>query len=229
MRILLVEDDQHVAAALSDALARFGHEPEHVTDGGAALRAAGSTDFLLLDLGLPDLDGHEVCRRIREVSEVPIMVVSARAEEVDRVLLLRAGADDYLVKPFSTRELIARIEAVSRRSHAVAGSESGGDVVRLGPLTVAPRTRSATVDGRPVQLTRREFDLLRALLADPGAVRSREDLISEVWDPHWHGSTRTLDVHVGTLRTKLGHRDWITSVRGVGFRIAVPDTADRCG
>ena len=224
MRILLIEDDDHVADALREALVRFGHTTDHITQGSQAVGAAEHADFVLLDLGLPDLDGQEVCHRLRESSQVPIMVLSARTEEIDRVLLLQAGADDYLVKPFSTRELVARIDAVSRRSLRTAVSEPGqpDSPIQLGPLSVEPRTRKASVDGRSIALTRREFDLLLALLADPGAVRHREDLINEAWDPHWHGSTRTLDVHVSTLRTKLGHRDWITSVRGVGFRLAVP-------
>ncbi|MET9225630.1 response regulator transcription factor [Lentzea sp. NPDC003310] len=227
MRILLIEDDDHVADALREALVRFGHTTDHITQGAQAVDAAEHADFVLLDLGLPDLDGQEVCHRLRESSQVPIMVLSARTEEIDRVLLLQAGADDYLVKPFSTRELVARIDAVSRRSQRTAVPSEPGQwdsPIQLGPLAVEPRTRKASVDGRQIALTRREFDLLLALLADPGAVRHREDLINEAWDPHWHGSTRTLDVHVSSLRAKLGDRDWITSVRGVGFRLAVPTT-----
>lgn len=230
MRILLVEDDAHVAGALSEALERFGHAVDHVATGAGAVQAATDTDFVLLDLGLPDLDGQEVCRRVRAASQVPIVVVTARSEEVDRVVLLQSGADDYLVKPYSTRELIARIEAVSRRTHGLAAVQEQaravpggpGDTRCLGPLQVDLRTRQVRIAGREVLLTRREFDLLAALMADPGAVRSREELFDEVWDTNWHGSTRTLDVHVGSLRSKLGHRDWIQSMRGVGFRMRVP-------
>ncbi|MEV0679091.1 response regulator transcription factor [Actinosynnema sp. NPDC050436] len=230
MRILLVEDDAHVAGALSEALERFGHAVDHVATGKRAVEAAADADFVLLDLGLPDLDGQEVCRRVRAASQVPIMVVTARSEEVDRVVLLQSGADDYLAKPYSTRELIARIDAVSRRTHGLAAAQeppadtTPPDVRSAGPLRVDLRTRQVRVAGSPVELTRREFDLLAALMTDPGAVRSREELFDEVWDTHWHGSTRTLDVHVGTLRSKLGHREWIQSVRGVGFRVRVPES-----
>ncbi|MGW6454906.1 response regulator transcription factor [Streptomyces sp. NPDC055078] len=233
MRVLVVEDDEHAAVPLVEGLQRFGHEVRHVRHGGDAVTLAPEVDLVLLDLGLPDLDGQEVCRRIRERSWVPLIAVTAREGELDRVLLLRTGADDYVVKPYSLRELLARMEAVSRRAHGgslhhrVSGATDGtgpehDDTNRFGPLEVDPRLRRATVDGRVVELTRREFDLLAALLADAGAVRLREDLINEVWDANWHGSTRTLDVHVGTLRKKLGHRDWIRSVRGVGFRLTVP-------
>ncbi|WP_439659406.1 response regulator transcription factor [Lentzea sp. HUAS TT2] len=231
MRILLVEDDAHVAGALSEALGRFGHAVDHVATGACAVSAAVGADFVLLDLGLPDLDGQEVCRRLRATSRVPIVVVTARSDEVDRVVLLQSGADDYLVKPYSTRELIARIEAVSRRTHGYPETNAAGgtpadvqrdDLRTFGSLEVDPRTRQVRVAGQDVELTRREFDLLTALLSDAGAVRQREDLIDEVWDTNWHGSTRTLDVHVGSLRSKLGHRDWIQSVRGVGFRLCVP-------
>jgi len=238
VRILLVEDDMHVAGALSEALERFGHEVNHVASGISAVTAAADNDFVLLDLGLPDLDGQEVCRRLRTASEVPIVVVTARSDEVDRVVLLQSGADDYLIKPYSTRELIARIEAVSRRTHGTATSgvpaqartEPEPDEVRvLGPLRADLRTRQVRVADREVALTRREFDLLVALLADPGAVRGREDLIDEVWDTNWHGSTRTLDVHVGSLRSKLGHREWIRSVRGVGFQLCLPRSMPATG
>ncbi|AIV33337.1 response regulator transcription factor [Streptomyces coelicoflavus] len=228
MQVLVVEDDTRIAEALTEALQRFGHDVDWVGSGAEALKAAPSTEFVLLDLGLPDLDGQEVCRRVREASAVPIIAVTARSEELDRVLVLQAGADDYLVKPYSMRELLARMEAVARRVHAPAavqasGGGNAGELCAFGPLLVDMRTRQVQMDGELVQLTRREFDLLAALLADAGAVRGREELISEVWDPNWHGSTRTLDVHVGSLRTKLGGREWIQSVRGVGFRLVVPD------
>ncbi|ALO08221.1 response regulator transcription factor [Streptomyces goshikiensis] len=228
MHVLIVEDDQRIADALGEAMQRFGHDVTRVATGREALTVAESTEFVLLDLGLPDLDGQEVCRRLRERSWVPIIAVTARAEEVDRILLLQAGADDYLIKPYSMRELLARMDAVARRvtgPAAAAGGESREDRWAAGPLVLDLRTRQVEVHGVPVGLTRREFDLLAALAADAGAVRAREDLINEVWDVNWHGSTRTLDVHVGSLRNKLGVREWIESVRGVGFRLAVPDAA----
>ncbi|NED20607.1 response regulator transcription factor [Streptomyces sp. SID9913] len=227
MQILVVEDDARIAEALTEALQRFGHDVDWVASGVEALHAAPSTEFVLLDLGLPDLDGQEVCRRVRETSAVPIIAVTARSEELDRVLMLQAGADDYMVKPYSMRELMARMEAVSRRVHSTPSSPGAGEEEGcvFGPLTVDLRTRQVALDGQRLRLTRREFDLLAALLADPGAVRHREDLINEVWDPNWHGSTRTLDVHIGSLRSKLGGREWIESVRGVGFRLVLPDRA----
>ncbi|MDT9692966.1 response regulator transcription factor [Streptomyces sp. P9(2023)] len=229
MHVLIVEDDQRIADALGEAMQRFGHDVTRVATGREALTAAERTEFVLLDLGLPDLDGQEVCRRLRERSWVPIIAVTARAEEVDRILLLQAGADDYLTKPYSMRELLARMDAVARRvtgpATAAAGGESREDCWTAGPLVLDLRARQVRVHGEPVSLTRREFDLLAALAADAGAVRAREDLINEVWDANWHGSTRTLDVHVGSLRSKLGVREWIESVRGVGFRLAVADAA----
>ncbi|MFD7898570.1 response regulator transcription factor [Streptomyces sp. NPDC059479] len=229
MHVLIVEDDERIADALGEAMQRFGHETTWAATGQEALLAAEKTEFVLLDLGLPDLDGQEVCRRLRERSWVPIIAVTARAEEVDRIMLLQAGADDYVVKPYSMRELLARVDAVARR--AARPATGGGpeepreDRWVAGPLMMDLRTRQVEVHGSPVSLTRREFDLLAALAADAGAVRAREDLINEVWDANWHGSTRTLDVHVGSLRNKLGAREWIEAVRGVGFRLAVPDAS----
>jgi DNA-binding response OmpR family regulator len=226
----VVEDDKTLADAMAEALQRFGHEVQIATSGEQALKAVEDAEFVLLDLSLPDLDGQEVCRRIRQESWVPLIVVSGRGDELDRVLLLQSGADDYVVKPCGMRELLARMEAVVRRGavgnavdpSAAAGSRGGGDQRRCGPLCVDLRARRVAMGGREVALTRREFDLLSALLADPGAVVGRQELIEQVWDEHWHGSTRTLDVHIGSLRTKLGDRRWIESVRGVGFRIRLP-------
>ena len=222
MRILVVEDDPSIAEPLVSGLTRHGFEPTHVRDGRGALAAAGEADLILLDLGLPDLDGAEVCRRLRETTSVPIIVVSARSEEVDRVLLLETGADDYVVKPFGLRELVARIRAVARRS-------GGGDPVPqelvVGPLVVDVRTHEVRVHDAVVELTPKEFDLLAYLASDPGAALTRRDILEEVWDPNWYGSAKTLDVHVASLRRKLGHPEWIQAVRGVGFRFVV-DGAD---
>jgi DNA-binding response OmpR family regulator len=158
---------------------------------------------------------------------VPILVVTARGEEVDKVLGLELGADDYLVKPFGFRELLARIRAVSRRT---TGDRRGGaapaaEPLALGPLVIDRRTRRVTADHAEVTLTPKEYDLLVFLAADPGAVRTREEILEEVWDPHWYGPTKTLDVHVASLRKKLGNPAWIETVRGVGFRLAVPGDA----
>lgn len=231
MRVLVVEDDPAIAGPLVRGLVRAGYEVEHAATADEALVAAGA-DVVLLDLGLPDLDGTEVCRRLRARSDVPIIVVSARDDEVDRVVGLELGADDYVVKPFGMRELVARIHAVLRRSRpdgGLAGAASGvsdgapaGQVSVVGALTVDRRTRRVQLDGREVQLTPKEFDVLALLAEDPGAVFRREAIIDAVWDVNWYGSTRTLDVHVAALRRKLGDPAWIETVRGVGFRLGAP-------
>lgn len=221
VRILVVEDDRAISESLQVGLARHGFDVEVVGDGAGALRSADGVDLVLLDLGLPDLDGSEVCRRIRESSSVPIIVVSARSDEVDRVVLLEMGADDYVVKPFGLRELVARIRAVARRTTEGTPAQR----LDLGPLVVDLRTHEVTVDGRLVELTPKEFDLLAHLASDPGAALSRRSILEEVWDVNWYGSPKTLDVHVASLRRKLGHPEWIQAVRGVGFKLVVAGTA----
>jgi len=218
MRLLLVEDDDSIAVPLASGLEREGFDVEHVTSGAEALAAAGF-EFVLLDLGLPDIDGNEVCRRLRAVSEVPIIVVTARGEEIDRVLLLELGADDYVVKPFGFRELLARIRAVLRRSGSRADVAAPTTV---GGLLIDRRTRRVTLDEEVVELTPKEFDLLAFLADDPGAVFDRQTIMESVWDAHWYGPTKTLDVHVASLRKKLGDPEWIETVRGVGFRLVGP-------
>ncbi|HSO94438.1 MAG TPA: response regulator transcription factor [Acidimicrobiia bacterium] len=222
MRILLVEDDQTIASPLVRGLEREGFAVVPVESGAgarAALRAA-TPDVVLLDLGLPDIDGFELCRELRASSDVPIIVVTARGEEVDRVVGLELGADDYVVKPFGFRELVARVRAVRRRVNGRAATHTA-----TGALVVDRRTRRATVEGHPVTLTPKEFDLLALLADDPGAVCSRQRILDEVWDPHWYGPTKTLDVHVASLRRKLGRPDLIETVRGVGYRLSVPEVA----
>ena len=223
MLVLIIEDDDRIAQPLVKGLEHEGLVAEHVVTGGAALARVRSAsepapDVVLLDLRLPDIDGFEVCRSIREISEVPIIVVTARGEEVDKVLGLELGADDYIVKPFGFRELLARIKAVTRRA---GGRGTAATVVDVGPLRIDRRTRRALIDGDEVSLTAKEFDLLALLADDPDAVWSRAQILEEVWDPHWYGPTKTLDVHVASLRKKLGHPDWIETVRGVGFRLRV--------
>ena len=216
MRLLLVEDDPSIAVPLCDGLVREGFEVVHAATGAAAL-AAGPVDLVLLDLGLPDLEGRVVCQRLREHSSVPIIVVTARGGEIDRVVLLELGADDYVVKPFGFRELVARIRAVLRRTGATPASAPAAQ--HVGPLVIDHRTRTVTLDGAPVALTPKEHDLLAFLAGDPGAVRTRDELIREVWDEHWWGSTKTLDVHVASLRKKL-RPELIETVRSVGYRLA---------
>jgi len=219
VRLLLVEDDARISVPLAEGLRREGFEVE-VADTAARALAAEPAALVLLDLGLPDLEGRVVCQQLRARGPVPIIVVTARGDEIDRVTLLELGADDYVVKPFGFRELVARIRAVLRRSNG-DGGPTPPTVVTVGPLTIDQRTRIVTYDDRPVALAPREYDLLVCLAGDPGAVRSREQLIHDVWDEHWWGSTKTLDVHVASLRKKL-RPELIETVRSVGYRLAAP-------
>lgn len=275
IQVLLIEDDETIAEPLTEGLANFGLTVDHVTTGAEGLRRPYG-DVVLLDLGLPDMDGVDVCRGIRQVSDVPVIILSARGEEADRVLGLELGADDYLAKPFSVRELVARVRAVTRRTQR---TEAVAEPVRLGavaepvrpgaltepvaapprsyetapspsyeimpppsqeaapppsydetapqpsyapgPLVVDRRTRQVWVGEVSVTLTPKEFELLALLAEDPGAVYSRQQILDRVWDPHYEGPTKTLDVHVASLRRKLGDTAWIQTLRGVGFRLAV--------
>ncbi len=211
--MLVVEDDRGIATQLVRGLCRNGYAVEHVTTGGDALSRA-DPDVVLLDLGLPDGDGVDICRRLRQRSGVAIIVVTARGEEPERVLALDAGADDYMVKPFGLAELLARIRAVLRRVHP------GDGVLRHGPLAVDVRARKVTVAGREVALTPKEFDILECLAADPGRVVSRQEILDSAWDAHWYGPTKVLDVHVAALRRKLGVP--IEAAYGRGFRLGGP-------
>ena len=215
MQVLLVEDDDSIAEPLAKGLQREGFTVSRVATGADALAASGA-DLVLLDLILPDLDGYEVCRRLRERSDVPIIVITARGDEVDRVIGLELGADDYLVKPFGFRELVARIRAVTRRR--LPRLDDAVPVV-VGPLELDRRARRVRVHGREVALTAKEFDLLALLAEDAGAVLTRQEILEAVWDAHWYGPTKTLDVHVASLRKKLGDPALIETVRGVGFRL----------
>lgn len=223
VRILLVEDDPSIAVSLSDGLRDNGYEVDHHATGQGALAAQGY-DVVLLDLGLPDLDGRDVCRQLRARSNVPIIMLTARSEEFDRVLGLELGADDYITKPFSFRELVARIRAVSRRSSAEGASAAPAEdeVQSFGRLSIDRRTRRVHLDGDEVQLTAKEFDLLAYLALDAGAVRTRTDILENVWDAHWYGPTKTVDAHVAAIRKKLRDQRWIAAVRGVGFRLEQP-------
>jgi DNA-binding response OmpR family regulator len=216
VRVLVVEDDPRISEPLREGLVREGYDVVVVANGEEALAAEG-IDLVLLDLGLPDLDGHVVCRELRTRSTVPIIVVSARGEEIDRVMLLELGADDYVVKPFGFRELVARIRAVSRRTTSDAPASST-TTISAGALRIDRRTRLVEYRGDAVSLTPKEYDLLVYLAADPGAVKGREQLMHDVWDEHWWGSTKTLDVHVASLRKKL-EPDLIETVRAVGYRL----------
>lgn len=218
MRVLLVEDDPAIADGIRDALEAAGHDVTTAGTGADGLIALGAgADLVVLDLGLPDLDGVEVCRAIRRTSAVPVIVVSARSAEVDRVQVLEMGADDYLVKPFGMRELLARITAVTRRTAAPVERDR-----TLGPLRIDLAARRVTLEGEPIHLTATEFDVLGYLAEEPGVVRRRSDILRAVWKTEWFGATKTLDAHVAAIRRKLGSAAWIESVRGVGFRFEVP-------
>ncbi|HZO62839.1 MAG TPA: response regulator transcription factor [Gaiellaceae bacterium] len=215
MNVLLVEDEDAIAEPLAEALRREGFEIERVATASAAL-AAEEPDLVLLDLRLPDGDGLDVCRQLRARSSVPIIVVTARGEEADRVVGLELGADDYVVKPFGSRELVARIRAVTRRLHA---RDAPSGPLRSGDLEVDERARRALLAGRELRLTPKEFEILAVLVREPGAAVSRRRLLEEVWQTSWYGSSKTIDVHVAGLRRKLGDPGWIETVRGVGFRL----------
>jgi two-component system, OmpR family, response regulator RegX3 len=238
MRLLVVEDDSAIAEPLLAGLAHHGFEVKHVATGLLAIQAIRDEtfDLVLLDLGLPDIDGLDVCREIRAVAKIPVIMVTARDDEVDRVVGLELGADDYVVKPFGIRELIARIRAVSRRVDATNEPSPRIDPLEshetidaaaamiLGALTIDHRTRRVHLAGNEVSLTPKEYGVLAVLAADPGAVVARMSLIEQVWDEHWYGPTKTLDVHVAQLRQKLGDARWIETVRSVGYRLIDPAT-----
>jgi DNA-binding response OmpR family regulator len=223
VHILLVEDDDRIAAALRTGLHRHGITTTRLSRGRGAVDHLAGVDVVLLDLGLPDIDGVDVCRAIREVSEVPVIVVSARGEVDDRILGLHSGADDYLVKPYDVGELLARVHAVHRRRRVSSPDAAAGDVVVVADVSIDLGRHSVTVAGAAVNLTRKEFQVLALLAAAKGAVCTRSRIVAEVWGRTWAGANRTLDVHVATLRTKLGRPELVQTVRGVGYRLGLPD------
>jgi DNA-binding response OmpR family regulator len=223
--VLLVEDEEAITAPLTEALQREGFRAEVARSLAQGLDGARAKqpDIVLLDVMLPDGSGFDLLRELRSNGHTPVIMLTARGDEADRVLGLELGADDYVVKPFSARELVARIRAVLRRTSAVAGPAAGGRM-QIGDLDVDAAARTATLAGEPLELTRKEFDLLALLMSQAGTVVSRERLIDEVWDVNWFGSTKTLDVHVSGLRKKLGDDPadprYLHTIRGVGFRFA---------
>ena len=225
--ILLVEDEESITTPLTEALERegFATRVARTAAEATALGRSVRPDLVLLDLMLPDGSGFDVCRELRAHSSVPIIILSARGEEADRVVGLELGADDYVVKPFSAREVVARIRAVLRRAGA-PGSPGDGPI-EIGAVRLDPARRSVALGGEALELSRKEFDLLALLMREAGTVVQRERLLDEVWDVNWFGSTKTLDVHVSGLRKKL--RDdpadprYLHTVRGVGFRFVAPD------
>jgi two-component system response regulator RegX3 len=225
-RVLLVEDEAAISEPLVDHLAREGFDTDLAGTIAIAAEAFDrqQPDLVLLDVMLPDGDGRDLCRDLRRRSDVPIIMLTARGEEIDRIVGLELGADDYVVKPFSAGELVARMRAIMRRGRSTATRK---EPITLGPITLDPAARTVTKGDDDVELAAKEFDLLHLLMAHPGEVVKREDIMDEVWDPHWFGPTKTLDVHISWLRKKIeddpANPRFITTIRGVGFRFATDD------
>ena len=223
----MVEDEAAITEPLAEALAREGWDSAVAGTAADGLELAQQLrpELVLLDVMLPDGSGYDVCRELRQRSAVPIIMLSARGEETDRIVGLEVGADDYVVKPFSARELMARVRAVLRRTQREPAADE--EPLEVGGLRLDPARHEATLDGAQLDLTRKEFEVLRLLMRNAGAVVSRDQLIEEVWDVNWFGPTKTLDVHVSGLRKKLGDDSgsprYLHTVRGVGFRFANTD------
>jgi DNA-binding response OmpR family regulator len=225
LRALVVDDEEHLARLVADYLAREGFTTQVALDGEHALdlARAASPDIVVLDLMLPGIDGVEVCRQLRTFTDAYVIMLTARAEEVDKLIGLAVGADDYLTKPFSPRELVARVRAMLRRprGHQPAGGEAAAR--QFGDLVIDPAAREVSVGGKPVELTRLEFDLLEVLSARPRLAFSRRQLVERVWGQDWFGDEHIVDVHIVRLRRKLGddpaHPRYVLTVRGVGYRL----------
>ena len=223
-RVLVVDDERPLAELVAEYLSRDGFRPSVVYDGNEAVRAAreADPDVVVLDLGLPGLDGVEVCRQIRTFSDCYVIMLTARTDEVDKLIGLSVGADDYMTKPFSPRELVARVHVLLRRPR-VTVEQSGTPEMSFGPLTLDINAREVHVDGDPVELTRTEFDVLATLATHPRMVYTRRQLIDAVWGQNWVGDEHLVDVHIGHLRRKLGDDAdtgrFVRTVRGVGYRM----------
>ena len=215
MKALVVEDDPSVSEPLISGLQRNGIETVHVAYASHVMGALRGVDIVVLDLGLPDGEGLDVLREIRTISDVPVIIATARGDESDRIVGLELGADDYVVKPFSVRELAARIRAIARRRRNEPELRASG-------LVVDRNKRQVLLGDREIDLTAKEFDLLAVLAEEPGKVFTRQELFTRVWDPVWVGTGKTLDVHIGSLRKKLEDADLIQTVRGVGYRLNPP-------
>jgi len=217
--IVVVEDDPNIADLLDMYLRREGYRVLQASDGRYGLEIIGRErpKLVVLDIGLPgELDGLDVCRQLRTTSDVPVLILTARHDEIDRVLGLELGADDYVTKPFSPREIVARVRAILRRTGA--DTKKPVDVLTVGAIEVDPRRREVRAAGLPVELTAREFDLLAHLVGNPGIVYSRQQLLDAVWGEGWYGDERTVDVHVRQLRKKVGDALPLKTVWGVGYR-----------
>ncbi|XOQ25133.1 MAG: Stage 0 sporulation A-like protein [Mitsuokella multacida] len=223
MQILVVDDEASIRELLAFNLKKNGYHVETAADGRDALAKAPKADLVLLDIMLPEIDGFEVCRRLKsspQTSGIPIIMLTAKAEEIDRVLGLEMGADDYVVKPFSMRELIARVKAVLRRSHKDGKTKE--DVLTIGPLRIDFSSYQVCLHDEPVALTPKEYELLKLLVTNPGRAFSRDELLERIWGYEYYGDTRTVDVHIRHLRAKLAAApevsDAIETIRGVGYR-----------
>jgi DNA-binding response OmpR family regulator len=221
--IVVVDDEPNIADLVDLYLARDGYRVLKAATGAAGLEAIRThrPRLVVLDVGLPDIDGLEVCRRLRQTSQIPVIFLTARDGEVDRVLGLELGGDDYLTKPFSPAELVARVKAVLRRVDGGAAPE----VVQAGPVTVDTGRREVLIADAPVEFTTKEFDLLRFLAERPGLALSRQQILDGVWGYDWYGDARTVDVHIAQVRKKLADSIVITTVRGVGYRLESPRPA----
>ncbi len=227
-RILVVDDERLIVDSLTYSLRQEGFDVESVDDGVSALDAVKKSppDIIVLDVMLPGLNGIEVCRQLRTFSSVPVIMLTARSEEIDRILGLEIGADDYLVKPFSFRELLARIRALLRRVALDQKADISKPIV-VGPLLLDIMARRVFLSGKEIQVSAREFDVLTTLMSNVGQAMSRENLLNEVWGVDWVGDTRTLDVHIRWLRLKIeddpASPRFIQTVRGYGYRFAGPE------
>lgn len=224
VRCLVVDDEEALARVVADYLTREGYTVDVATDGEQALTMArrDNPDLVVLDLMLPGMDGIEVCRQLRTFSDAYVIMLTARSEEIDKLIGLSVGADDYLTKPFSPRELVARVKVMLRRPRSTASTATGGDELhRFGPLAIDTMAREVTVDGNPVELTRTEFNLLATMAGEPRMAFSRRQLIDAVWGADWYGDEHIVDVHLAHLRRKLGddaaQPRFLRTVRGVGY------------
>ena len=223
-RILLVDDEQSVQELLSYPLRKDGYEVVQAADGKEALELFGEShfDLVVLDVMMPRMDGLECCRRLRASSPVPIIMLTAKSEEVDKIVGLELGADDYITKPFSVREFRSRVKALLRRSAMSLEPDDGEEVVEAGDLRIDPLKRTVTVDGEPVELTFVEYELLLAMAGSPGRVWSRDQLLGQVWGSSDYRDPRTVDVHIRHLREKIEKEpaspEYLLTVRGVGYR-----------
>ncbi len=211
MHILIVEDEQSISDPLAAGLKRDGFTTTVVHLASTALQELSHKDLLILDLGLPDMDGIELLKQIRRISDIPIIILTARGDEMDRIIGLELGADDYVVKPFSLRELITRVKVISKR-------RTSSSFISTKHVVLDRGRREVKVDGSVVELATKEFDILAILLEEPGRVVPRQEFFSRVWDTNWYGSGKTLDVHMNWLRKKLGNSEFIETVRGIGYR-----------